>query len=138
MLATLAVALCVAAWVKRPAPDFSRLPVIAVLRDGAKRAAWAIRLAPRAHEIAVDSLRPDPAPPGHSYQLWFVSDGGTGPQQLGLLPAAGRKELAVTPAAARRLAGGGRLSVTLEPAGGSPAAGPSGPELFRGRFGGSG
>ena len=46
--------------------------------------------------------------------------------------------IAVTPENARLLAGEGELEVSLEPAGGSSAAGPSGPIIFRASLEGSG
>ena len=77
-------------------------------------------------------IAPEPAPPGRVYQLWLLVADRTGPRQLGILPPAGRKRIAVSPGNARLLAGAGELVVTLEPAGGSPNPEPSGPAVFRG------
>jgi anti-sigma-K factor RskA len=137
LLATLALALFVAAIIARPPPDFSAMPVVAVVRDGERHPIWAIRLARAAHQIAADSLRPQPAPVDHAYQLWLLVPGST-PRPLGLLPQSERKRIAVTPENARLLGGDGELEVTLEPTGGSPARGPSGPVLFRAGLEGSG
>jgi anti-sigma-K factor RskA len=131
MLAVAALALLVAALVRRPPPDFSTLRIIAVLEDRARHPAWAIRLAPAAHQIAAESVTPQPVPPGRVYQLWLAPEGRAGLRQLGLLPERGRKTIPVSPEEARRLMGNGRLEVTLEPAGGSPQPGPTGPALFR-------
>lgn len=138
VLATLSLALLVAAIIARGPPDFSAAPVIGVLRDGEHRAIWAIRLDRASHQIAADSLRPQPAPPDRVYQLWFSAPGATAPRSLGLLPQSTRKRIAITSETARSLAAGGELEVTLEPAGGSPDPRPSGPALFRGTLGGSG
>jgi anti-sigma-K factor RskA len=138
VLATLSLALLVAAMIARGAPDFSAAPVIGVLRDGEHHAIWAIRLDRASHQIAADSLRPQPVPPDRVYQLWFLAPGTTAPRSLGLLPQATRKQIAITSGNARLLAAGGELEVTLEPAGGSPDSSPSGPALFRGTLGGSG
>src|SRR5207249_11590310 len=100
--------------------------------DGERHPVWAIRLARFAHEIAADSLRDEPAPPGRVYQLWLLVPDRTGPRQLGLLPSSGRKRIAVSPENARLLAGAGELVVTVEPAGGPPSREPSGPPGFRG------
>ena len=123
--------------IAREPPDFSAMPVVAVVRDGEQHPIWAIRLARAAHQIAADSLRPQPAPADHAYQLWLLVPGGT-PRPLGLLPQSERKRIAVTPENARLLGGDGELEVTLEPTGGSPAPGPSGPVLFRAGLEGSG
>jgi anti-sigma-K factor RskA len=138
VLAVAALALLVAAIIRRPLPDFATRRVIAVLRDGAHRPAWAIRLAPAADEIAADALNPPPAPPGRVYQLWLSLKGAAHLQQLGLLPEAGGKIIPVTPENAQRLSATGVLVVTAEPTGGSRQPGPTGPFSFRGDFDGSG
>ncbi len=138
VLATLSLALLVAAMIARGPADFSAAPVIGVLRDGEHRAIWAIRLDRASHQIAADSLRPQPAPPDRVYQLWFLAPGATTPRSLGLLPQSTRKRIAITSENVRLLASGGELEVTLEPAGGSRGPRPSGPAFFRGTLGGSG
>ncbi len=132
VLATLSLALLVAAIIARDPPDFSGISIVAVVRDGERHPVWAIRLARAAHQIAADTLRDEPAPPGRVYQLWLLVADRTGPRQLGLLPPSGRKCIAVSPDNARLLAGAGELVVTLEPAGGSPNREPTGPPVFRG------
>ncbi len=134
----LALAFLVAALIARPRPDFSALPVVAVVRDGEQRPVWAIRLARRAHLIVADSLRPAPPPAGRVYQLWLTVAGDKAPHWLGLLPQSGRKPIAVTPENARLLRGAGGLVVTSEPEGGASKPEPSGPALFRGGLDGSG
>jgi anti-sigma-K factor RskA len=130
--ATLSFALLVAAIIARDPPDFSSISIVAVVRDGERHPVWAIRLARAAHQIAADTLRDEPAPPGRVYQLWLLVAERTGPRQLGLLPPSGRKRIAVSPENARLLAGTGELVVTLEPAGGSPNREPTGQPVFRG------
>ena len=114
------------------------MPVIAIVRDGEQHPVWMIRLARTAHQIAADSLRPQPPPADHVYQLWLLASDGAARRNIGLLPQSERKVIAVTPENAHRLAGEGELEVTLEPAGGSPAPAPSGPVLFRASLEGSG
>jgi anti-sigma-K factor RskA len=138
VLATLSLALLVAAMIAREPPDFSAMPVIAIVRDGEQHPVWAIRLARAAHQIAADSLRPQPVPADHIYQLWLLAPDATTPHPLGLLPRSERKVIAVTPENARLLAGEGELEVTLEPIGGSLFPTPSGPTLFRASLEGSG
>jgi anti-sigma-K factor RskA len=130
--ATFSLALLVAAIIARDPPDFSDTSIVAVVRDSERHPVWAIRLARAAHQIAADTLRDEPAPPGRVYQLWLLVADRTGPRQLGLLPPSGRKRIAVSPENARLLAAAGELVVTLEPAGGSPNREPSGPPVFRG------
>jgi len=138
VLATLSLALFVAAIVSRGPADFSAMPIIAVVRDGEQHPIWAIRLARGPHRIAADSLRAQPVPADRVYQLWLSVPDATAPHQLGLLPQSGRKRIAVSPENARLLASSGELVVTLEPPGGSPGSTPSGPTVFRGTLEGSG
>jgi anti-sigma-K factor RskA len=138
ILATLALALLVAAVIARAPPDFAEQPVIAVLRDNGQHPLWTVRLARAAHQIAVDSLRPPPLPAGKDYQLWLVAPGEAAPQPLGLLPLSGRKIFAETRANTARLTGRGELRVTLEPVTGSLAGTPSGPTVCQVGLGGSG
>ena len=138
VLATLSLALLVVAIIAREPPDFSAMPIIAIVRDGAQHPVWVIRLARTAHQIAADSLRPQAPLGDHIYQLWLLASDGATPHPIGLLPQSERKLIAVTPENARLLAGEGELEVTLEPAGGSLASGPSGPIIFRASLEGSG
>ena len=137
LFATLSLALFVAAMIAREPPDFSAIPVVAVVRDDQHHPVWEIRLARTAHQIAADSLRPQLAPPDHVYQLWLLVPEGK-PRSLGLLPQTARKRTAVSPENARLLSGAGELAVTLEPVGNTSAPGPNGPVLFRASLEGSG
>ena len=129
-LVVLALALAVAAAVKRRPMDFSALAPLALMRDRQDRPLWAIRVAVRAHLIAVDALGAPPPPSGHAYQLWLA--GTKAVRSLGLLPIAGRRVIPESPTSIARLeAGGGELIVTLEPAHGSATGQPSGRVLFR-------
>jgi anti-sigma-K factor RskA len=138
VLATLSLALFVAAIIAREPPDFSAMPVVAVVRDGERHPIWAIRLARAAHQIAADSLRPQPPPADRVYRLWLLAPDGATPRPIGRLPQSERKLIAVTPENARLLAGEGELEVTLEPVGGATEPRPTGPALFRATLEGSG
>ncbi len=132
-LAALALALAVAAVIKRKPADFSMLPPIAVVRDSLQRPLWTVRVARAAHQIAVDAIAAPPPPEGHAYQLWLA--GSDGAHSLGLLPAAGRRVIPEIPAIVARLGvGGGDLIVTLEAARGSDTTQPSRPVRFRAPF----
>ena len=131
ILATLSLALLVAAVISRGPPEYSGMPVIAVVRDGEQRPIWAIRLARAAHQIAADSLRIETVPAGQVYQLWLSVPDAKAPRRLGVLPQSGQKRIAVSPQNARLLTGAGELLVTIEPPGGPPGSAPSGPTVFR-------
>ena len=138
VLATLSLALLVAVIIARDPPGFSSEPIIAVVRDREQRPIWAIRLARAAHQIAAESLRPQPVPADHVYELWLLASDATTPHPIGLLPLSERKVIAVTPENTRLLAGEGELEVTLEPIGGSPNPAPSGPTVFQASLEGPG
>ncbi len=133
-LAVLSLALLVAAIVARPSPDFAARRIVAVVRNEAGQPVWAIRLAAASDQIAADALRPQPLPSGHVYQLWLTAEGAAAPRPVCLLPQSGRRILAVAPEIARLLQGPGALMVSVEPLGGSPRPGPSGPVQFRARL----
>jgi anti-sigma-K factor RskA len=138
VFAVWSLALLVAAIIGHDPPEFSSMPVIAVVRDGEQRPIWAVRLARAAHQIAADSVHVQPVPTHHVYQLWLLASDAAAPHQLGLLPQSGRKRIAVSPEIARLLTGAGELVVTLEPLGGSLGPAPSGPTVFRGTLESSG
>ena len=69
VFATFSLALLVAAIVARDSPDFSDMSIVSIVRDSEQRPVWTIRLARAAHQIAADSLRPEPVPRGRVYQL---------------------------------------------------------------------
>jgi anti-sigma-K factor RskA len=138
VLGALSLALLVAAAIAREPPEFSTMPIIAVVRDGQQHPIWTIRLARAAHQIAIDSVRPEAPPAGRVYQLWLLTPAPAAPRQLGLLPQSGRKRVPVTPENARLLALEGELEVTIEPIGGSGGPVPSGPIVFHGSLEGSG
>jgi anti-sigma-K factor RskA len=138
VLGTLALALVVAAAISRDPPDFSSMPIVALVRDGEQNPIWAIRLAGAAHQISVESLRSASPPAGCTYRLWLSVADRIALHQLGLLPLSGHKSIAVSPQQARLLGAAGELVVTMEPIGGSPGRQPSGPVLFRGSLPGAG
>jgi anti-sigma-K factor RskA len=131
-----ALALLVAAAVKRAPADFAALPVMVTIRDTVQRPLWEIRVARAAHQIAVDRLEAGTPPEGRAFRLWLAAP--EGPHSLGLLPAAGRKVIAEIPALITRLAGAGEVIVTLEGARGADTPRPDGPIVFRAAFGGAG
>ncbi len=132
-IAVFAFAFAVAAGIKRAPPNFSRLPPLAKIEDETGRALWVIRMAPRAHQIAVDAVENSPTAAGQAYQLWLADSDN--PQSLGLLPSSGRKVIPESPALIEKLAGGGVLLISLEKARGSDTPWPNGPVLYRANFG---
>lgn len=108
-----------------------RPPLIAVLSNPAREAAWIAWSRPGARVLEVRTLRTVPKAADRSLELWAVPRKGA-PVAVGLLPtAAGRSQrfhlgFAVNPQRFQALA------VSLEPAGGAPGGRPTGPILFQG------
>jgi anti-sigma-K factor RskA len=130
-IVTLALAFGVAAAIKRPPPSFAA-PPIAIVRDSAAQALWAVRLARCAHEIAVTRLAAPLPAIGDADQLWLATPAG--PRSLGLLPRNGRSIIPEMPTLMARLTGSGELLVSREPPHGSRQMQPSGPVIWRAAF----
>lgn len=72
------------------------------------------------------------ASPGHSHELWIIPADGK-PRSLGLVSTkAGR--MPVSPAMAPHFSGAATLALSVEPEGGSPGDGPSGPVVAAGEL----
>ena len=90
--------------------------------------------------VAVDTLaetvtvRPVGAevPAGRSLELWFVPS-GEAPRSLGLVEP-GTTPIRLPAARIGRSPGTGSFAVSVEPPGGSPADGPTGPVIYSGRL----
>lgn len=67
------------------------------------------------------------------WQLWLLRDGLDGPQSLGLLQDMSARGLIDLQIATELLAGSDTLAISLEPEGGSPEAGPTGPIVYTGK-----
>lgn len=99
---------------------------VAALRLPQEEAQWTVSILPDTRAVRV--LVNGPAQLGHDqdYELWWLGDEGV--VSLGLLPRHGAWQVALPPQV--RVRASGRVAVSLEPAGGSPAKdGPSGPVL---------
>lgn len=78
-------------------------------------------------------VTPGNMPPaaGHSHELWIIPADGT-PRSLGLVSGDGPHRVAVEEAMAPMFAEAATLAVSVEPEGGSPGPGPSGPVIASG------
>jgi len=71
-------------------------------------------------------------PPGRALELWMLPDGRS-PVSMGLIPASGIERLALRAPAGALLRDIPALAVSVEPPGGSPTGGPTGPVVYTGR-----
>ena len=69
----------------------------------------------------------------HSFELWLIADANSAPQPVAVFTALDA-ELPVPAAIRPSLVAGATLAISLEPPGGSPQAGPTGPVVLSGRI----
>ena len=72
-----------------------------------------------------------PPEPGRSHELWIIPADGK-PRSLGLVTGVGPHRMAVDKAMAPMIAEAAMLAVSVEPDGGSPGPGPTGPVIASG------
>jgi anti-sigma-K factor RskA len=83
---------------------------------------------PRSDEMVAMPVAPMDPMPDRSLHLWAIPSGGGAPRSLGLVTGEG----GVMPMRAEALRGAAQLAVSLEPKGGSPGPGPTGPVVYAG------
>lgn len=83
---------------------------------------------PTSGELVAMPVVPMPPMPDRSLHLWAIPADGGAPRSLGLVTGDGR----VMTMPARSLEGAKQLAVSLEPKGGSPSPGPTGPVVYAG------
>lgn len=125
---SLVVAIGVGVYVQtRPSPPSGR--VLAILHNAEHRQLLRVALTPDGHGVTVTALADVSVPAGHSLELWALPKQGA-PIAVGLLtPEPGRAQRYALPARPGRLHG---FAVSVEPPGGSPQAGPTGPIIYQG------
>jgi anti-sigma-K factor RskA len=77
------------------------------------------------HAMVMNMAAPHPDP-AHSHQLWLVPAQGT-PHSLGVIDPSRPQLMAMPAALVGQLRPGATVAISLEPLGGSPREGPSGP-----------
>lgn len=105
---------------------------VAVLRDQYHHPAWLVRVYRSSGRFQIETLRPQARAADRSFELWLRPGAGQPRVALGLLPASGPASLTSRPSLTRALVTASGLTVSLEPAGGSPTNRPSGPVLYQG------
>ena len=88
-------------------------------------------LYPDRRTLELRATRPVIAGPAQSYELWLLPPEGGPPVSLAVLGALDAR-LRLAQAHGERLRAGGKLAVSLEPAGGSPSGAPTGPVILIG------
>lgn len=119
-------------YLSRPAPPPMPSQVAVIATDSGVPQ-WVITVRDtHMHMLTVGQAKP---PAGKSYQLWMLPGHGAKPVSLGLLPASGQANEALSVTMLRALKSVSALAVSVEPAGGSPTGLPTGPVVFTAKLG---
>ena len=105
--------------------------IVVVLADPAAKPALLVSADRGGRFLTVKAVGPLGVPPDRSLELWALPD-GRNPHSLGLIQPSGVTRLPLQETAGITLQGTPALAVSLEPAGGSPTGGPTGPVLYSG------
>jgi len=135
MVATflLAVVLIEKVYRNIPAVENDGLQSISLVQNENTETLWLVNVLSSSSAIQVIALSPPPIASDRVHQLWMVKADDQGVTSLGLLPtvAGASMTLPVSKSTHDLLASAVALAVSLEPAGGSPEAAPTGPVLFQ-------
>lgn len=130
--ATAALAIGIGAQFLRPMMEPAPVE-IARLEGKAEVARVVARLSGDRRTLELQAARPVLAGPAQSYELWLIPAEGGAPLSLAVLGNLDVR-VPVAPAHSRRLVPGAKLAVSVEPAGGSPTGGPTGPVILAGQI----
>jgi anti-sigma-K factor RskA len=122
----IAVALIVGLIVHQQQPP---LQTLAVLGTDSAHPLWRIERRTQLAALTIRVVGPVRRLPGKAYELWALPRGGA-PVSLGLLPAGGTYERTLNSAQRAALLAADKVAVSVEPAGGSPTGGPTGPVVI--------
>lgn len=99
-----------------------------VIRNKLGGAQWRVQGTPGESEVSIEVINSPAIPSDKDLELWYIADGDSAPVSLGIFPSeSGSVQQAIL---SKPLANGATFAVSLEPAGGSPAAGPTGDVLY--------
>jgi anti-sigma-K factor RskA len=104
---------------------------VAVFNDPQSQPLWVVRADMDRGRVEIKSINASAPAPINSYELWILPPGGA-PRSMGVLPTGSTKTEMEMPLELRELFGRSQgMAVTLEPAGGSPTGGPTGPIVYQ-------
>ncbi|MGQ7843046.1 anti-sigma factor [Granulosicoccus sp. 3-233] len=110
-----------------PGPE---LNMISIVQDDSQESLWILSTRDGSNQLQVVALAPPPLEADRSFELWMVKPDDGGVSSVGLLPTNEGESLLLT--LPLGTAEAQQFAVSLEPSGGSPEAGPTGPVLFSG------
>lgn len=114
-----------------PAPPGAQL--VAVLQQDPTAPAFLLTIDPQGGKLIVRRVSATPDP-GHSYELWLISNSSSSPRSLGIVGNDEFTERAIPSGFDVGTIRTASYAVSLEPTGGSPSGVPTGPILFTGKI----
>jgi anti-sigma-K factor RskA len=90
---------------------------------------WQVEVFGTTNRLVVRAAKLPERPVGHDYELWALPEGGN-PVSLGVLPAEGTSNRALSAIQKAALASSSKVAVSIEPPGGSPTGQPTGAVVF--------
>jgi anti-sigma-K factor RskA len=102
------------------------LQTLAVLGTDRAHPVWRLERRLPLSALTIEVVGNVPPAAGKSYELWALPRGGA-PVSLGVLPASGRAQRALSEPQRAALLAADKVAVSVEPAGGSPTGSPTGP-----------
>lgn len=103
---------------------------VAVINRSGEEPALIVRVDTAAGTVQVRSLSAEP-PTGRDLELWYIGPGQT-PRSMGVMDSPSRR--VAMPVADQSQLERASFAVTIEPKGGSPTGGPTGPVIFSGKL----
>lgn len=90
---------------------------------------WQVEVFGTTNRLVIKARKLPARPAGRDYELWALPTGGN-PVSLGVLPAEGTSDRALTAIQKAALASSSQVAVSIEPLGGSPTGQPTGDVVF--------
>ncbi|HUI62047.1 MAG TPA: anti-sigma factor [Steroidobacteraceae bacterium] len=106
-----------------------RITELATISASSGSQLWKVEVYRTSGRMIVRAGQLPTRPANRDYELWALPKGGA-PVSLGVLPAEGAAQRALTAAQLRALAGASQIAVTLEQAGGSPTGRPTSTPIY--------
>ena len=117
----------------RPADPDQRF--VAVLQEGNGAPGFVMTVDLKSKSFSVRKVVGSDAPPGHSYQMWFVHPSFPGgPRSLGVFQDRAPDIKATLAQYGPEILHNATYAVSIEPAGGSPTGSPTGPVPYHGKL----
>jgi len=106
-----------------------RATAVATISAKSGNEMWQVEVFGTTNRLVVRAAKLPARPAGHDYELWALPKGGN-PVSLGVLPAEGTSNRALSAVQKSALASSSQVAVSIEPPGGSPTGQPTGDVVF--------